>query len=566
MNNASTNIKRKNDALMNYEFRNNIARVKSYPTYIGVAVNKSCNVDCIFCSIGPKTNEKIEWDHFRKLENIFHHVSNVVFSGEEVILHPDIWKMFGLLAETGVFTTFMTNGKALKENVMERLVDHNVGQITCSFHGATPETYQSIVRGADFNQIIKQFEYLKRYRLNKAKILGDLPNPNLHFHYVMMRRNLEELPAFLEIAVHLGAHVVVSKFMLIFNHLKHLIDESLYFYPELTNSVLKHCILKAENLPLCFIAPKLFKKGNGEGIIEQLREIDLGEEKYPICSWPWRQCNISMGGHVQPCCGALPSMGNIYETPFEEIWNCEKYIELRATVNTPNRWPECRNCVDVAGAVTSDDIRRHLVYLDKNVSNQEIEKIIPETINGPGQFSNEERLTNAVLKILGNMKHGIPMIRTSFDDVFDLISQLERDYLFDKIHTLNSFNKYHSSESILLMLIIRFLNYFNHAYIAYRIITSMNTGDTFTFGEKSNSYSKWINLEKMCSEFAVGYYNAGLEGFKQSLPLMKEMFGEQTVMIIVGLLMEQEWKEASTKLNHVLELNIPVLISGKWLT
>ncbi len=556
----SSDPKKRNVALMNYEFRNNIARVQSFPTTVGVAVNKLCNVSCVFCLSGRKSNEKIEWEHFKKLQSIFQHVSDVIFSGEEVILHPDIWKMFAVLSKTNVSTSFMTNGKALSEEVMKSLVDYRVAQIVCSFHGATPETYKSIVRGADFVQNLNQFRFLKRYRLEKAKNHGNVPKPGLHFHYVMMRKNIEELPAFLEIATHLGADVVVSKFMMVYSHLKHLTNESLYFYKELTNSVLAHCIKKAKSLPITFIAPKLFNFETSKGNYTNLQRPGI-EKEYPACSWPWRQCNISTTGDVQPCCGGLPPMGNIYETPFEEIWNCEKYRDLRATVNTPNRWPECKKCYDVAGAVSSDDIRRHLVYLAADASADEIKKFKPQKIEHSGLFTHDEGIYNVFMKILNALQHGNLNIHHDLGSLFDLISQSEREYLFEKIDILRGQRTFLSPEIRFLLLTIRFLNHFNHGYIAYRIIFSQNHSSITGEGNRS-IHHKWIDMEKICSEFRVGYYNAALERVFHILPLMKDWFGENAVMAIVDKMMSHDWEEVSRKMDQSLEGNISRLLAN----
>lgn len=539
---------------MEFEFTNNISRVKSYPVTIGVAVNNACNVDCVFCLAGAKSNERIGWEQFAKLENVFEHVSEVIFAGQEVILHPDIWKMFELLSKKGVFTSFFSNGKALNFEIMESLVEHRVGRISCSFHGATPETYESIVRGVNYDRIVQQFEYLNRYRSKIEARTGAMCTPHLDFHYVMMRRNLEELSKFLEIAAWLGAQNVIAKFMMIYGHLKHLEKESLYFYPELTNRVIDHCVLKAKGLPLSFVAPKKFDmKGRKEGVdLNGSKKGGLSKKNHSTCSWPWRQCNISTDGNVTACCGGTPAMGNIYETTFEEIWNNEKYVDLRATVNTPNQWPECRKCHDVTTSSDSDNIKRHLLYIS-----DDSETVTSELIDTNGIFTNEEELFGLVLDIFDKSAMGTLNLESCLSRIAGLISPLERDYLFKKRDEMQIYVNILSNRGVFVLLVLRFFNNFNHSYVAYRFIEALGqTSHGKHVTGQSEAYCQQVFLEKICSQFAVGYYSSGIEEFKRCLPWIKELLGIDETNKLIKIIQEFEWKCVKDFLNNVLEVRL----------
>jgi len=85
--------------------------------------------------------------------------------------------------------------------------------------------------------------------------------------------------------------------------------------------------------------------------IESLEIGFLSSEKRKLkCRWPFDSCFITVDGFVTPCCiRANPEVfnfGNIFETPFKEIWNGEKYQKFRETMikNLPN--PICDNCPD----------------------------------------------------------------------------------------------------------------------------------------------------------------------------------------------------------------------------
>ncbi len=213
-----TELKQKNEELMKKEMKERVDRVKSFPPTIGIALNRTCNVSCVFCLVGNKNNDMIDWNHLQRMESIFPYLKNVTLSGEEVLLHPDIWEIFEYFSRHGIYVNFFTNGKLLTEEVSKRLVELDIGEMHCSFHGATVATYNSIVKGADFDTIVRQLLYLKKLRIKSSKTIGRLPGPALSFHYVAMRRNIEELPKFLELAAHLGAKSVLVKYMMVFEH------------------------------------------------------------------------------------------------------------------------------------------------------------------------------------------------------------------------------------------------------------------------------------------------------------------------------------------------------------
>jgi radical SAM protein with 4Fe4S-binding SPASM domain len=62
--------------------------------------------------------------------------------------------------------------------------------------------------------------------------------------------------------------------------------------------------------------------------------IEVVKKMMPTCPNPTNQFIFSMGGEVQPCC-YIPieeGFGNIFNTPWEELWNSEFYEQFRERV------------------------------------------------------------------------------------------------------------------------------------------------------------------------------------------------------------------------------------------
>ena len=79
--------------------------------------------------------------------------------------------------------------------------------------------------------------------------------------------------------------------------------------------------------------------------IRELREVAV-EIKMPLsvehsqrhskahrCPWPWQSSYIVANGDVVSCCqiadSSVVKMGNMFDGPFADIWNNDKYRELR---------------------------------------------------------------------------------------------------------------------------------------------------------------------------------------------------------------------------------------------
>jgi radical SAM protein with 4Fe4S-binding SPASM domain len=82
--------------------------------------------------------------------------------------------------------------------------------------------------------------------------------------------------------------------------------------------------------------PPSADRGRGEGA-----DVYEGEK----CYFLWRRVYIGPHGEVVPCClSGIPSMGNLRERPFPEIWNNEAYQRLRRRVHTTDPPAPCKDC------------------------------------------------------------------------------------------------------------------------------------------------------------------------------------------------------------------------------
>jgi radical SAM protein with 4Fe4S-binding SPASM domain len=77
------------------------------------------------------------------------------------------------------------------------------------------------------------------------------------------------------------------------------------------------------------------------------------------CRWPWTSAYVASNGDVVPCCVVADSdtvrMGNVFEQPFDEIWNGPAYHRLREQIRSHQLPSFCRNCYGEAPPALRQD-------------------------------------------------------------------------------------------------------------------------------------------------------------------------------------------------------------------
>jgi hypothetical protein len=101
---------------------------------------------------------------------------------------------------------FLTNAQLLTEKISEAIIEAGVTQVQISADGATKETYERIRRGARFETLLRNIQYLTR---RKQEL--QLSSPALQFNVVLMKSNLEELEHYVDLAEQLGVEWIAAR-------------------------------------------------------------------------------------------------------------------------------------------------------------------------------------------------------------------------------------------------------------------------------------------------------------------------------------------------------------------
>ncbi len=303
---------------------------------LGMDASTRCNLDCVFCLrvfVEHPPPIQVSRDQMKNLaEQAFDGCSGISMSlGAEPLMNTQFEEIVDLFGEYPyVFSTMTTNGIPLNERRVRMLVENGYKEICISIDGVNKETYESIRIGANFEKLIENIK-----RLQEIKHELGSPYPRLKFHFAMMKRNVEELPAYVDMAHDLGVEVIRFQHFIIPN--EELMDECLWFEQEKANKYLAEALSKCKEYGIEVDAPPLFDLTHKSGEKKRLRTQQ--------CHWPWKGMLIGHLGEVYPCCQWKgPVFGNINEQRFEEIWNGEAFRQLRQDWITGKLNKYCRNC------------------------------------------------------------------------------------------------------------------------------------------------------------------------------------------------------------------------------
>lgn len=247
--------------------------------------------------------------------------SQFLFSGNgEPFLHKNIMEFIGRVRHGRGACTVFTNGILLDRNTIDELIKMEVDELRVSLMAGTREMYQRTHRGIGertFETVRDNLRYLSERK--KAARSG---RPIVTLVNVVFSENAEGVVDFIEFADDVKADRI--KFN-VFNS---------YYDPGLSG-------LAPNEEQAAFVRDRLTESRayvdsrkidhNIDFFLRVFRDkIDTMSLYRNIpCHIGWLGVRLNTDGEVSPCCGCNNSMGNAYETGFNEIWKGQAYQKFR---------------------------------------------------------------------------------------------------------------------------------------------------------------------------------------------------------------------------------------------
>jgi MoaA/NifB/PqqE/SkfB family radical SAM enzyme len=319
--------------------------VGSLPRSLYLETTNRCDSKCQTCIRTFQTLEPpadLTLERVRKIVEQFPVLDRVVLHGiGEPLLNPQIFDIVAYLKTRVATVLFNSDAIGLTEKRADRLIASGLDEYRVSMDAATRETYRRL-RGVDRLDRVKA----NVTRLVAVQRAATRATPRVSLWFTASRANLDELPAFVELAAELGVGEVYIQ-RLVFNGLG-LATEANALHGNLRE---REQARLAEAEALAALRGVAMR---ASGLTTPLASLQgaSGARHWAGCQRPWTLAYVTANGNVLPCC-ISPwvardyrelILGEAFEQPFERIWDGERYQRFRAQFESDTPPDPCRGC------------------------------------------------------------------------------------------------------------------------------------------------------------------------------------------------------------------------------
>lgn len=363
-------VKWANSALNWREFWHKRTELQSYPRFVQVGTNWTCNLKCNFCRLTlPSTQYALKQLPKNELE-----ISPVVLDAvlelmprtEMITLtplgEPLLYSKIGLVLERhrqlGSNNLAMTtNANLINDDRARMIVEGGVNHLFVSIDSDDPEIYAGMRVLGHLDKVEAALEAINRW---KEKLKQERPTMTLASTF--MERNVRQMPSLVDFAVRHKFQTFSVQLMEMEN--PELNDEFLGNHLDITREMVLETLRRAEGKPVDVrIHLALRNLLTSKLSLPELKKLEMatdgatdsvgldaytdgkddrsndkrmnelstrGKHLTEKCHYPWYFLLVDTDGDCRPCCWAGTSFGNLNQKSFTEIWNGEKAMQMRS--------------------------------------------------------------------------------------------------------------------------------------------------------------------------------------------------------------------------------------------
>ena len=284
-----------------------------------------CNKECIFCehTHWKEKQTRISFDQFKQIVDPIKSLKWINITGEgSSFLNKDFMAMLEYLRKRHINVNFVDEFDFFDEEISRKVIELGINSIYVSFDAATKETYESIKKGCNFDKALHNIRTLLGLKQEM-----DSPFPVLHFRFVVTKLNYAEMPAYIELMASLKNRGVRAR-----------VD----FAGLLTFPGIEDYYMPLDEIPEEILV-RTYETALKHRINLHFSHASTSLRSINNCT-AWTEPYVLIGGEVISCCAIIMSnnrkflrdnsFGNVYETPFMDIWQTPKYKNFRKQVNS----------------------------------------------------------------------------------------------------------------------------------------------------------------------------------------------------------------------------------------
>lgn len=291
---------------LKYLFSGKAPRLR--PRSLHIVLGQDCNQRCKMC-FQDNFNSRIDPDIYKNiLLPVYKGVNDVLIAGGEPTILPETREFIDIVKKENPCARFstITNGKAFDRSWIDEFVSRG-SSVKFSLNAVSKETYEKIVEGGDWDGVILNLKRLVECRNNDRK-----SGLRILASFVIIKENAHEASAFPEFCRKLGVdewHFNIDKRE----------RASLSGNPE---------------------------AGSRPARAESVRPVNYSSgDNTRKCYAPYTNIYIDVSGNARVCCFSDKVIGNIRESPIDELMNNEKAEAMRKRVTEERDYSHCdSNC------------------------------------------------------------------------------------------------------------------------------------------------------------------------------------------------------------------------------
>ncbi|MSP13040.1 MAG: radical SAM/SPASM domain-containing protein [Chloroflexi bacterium] len=322
------------------------------PSVVFIEVTNHCNLLCETCPRTFTTYEEpkmLSWENFLRITGQFPTMQRAVLHGiGEPLMNKELPRMIAHLKARNVTVLFNTNATLLTESWGRDLIASGLDELRCSVDGADPRTY-ALVRGVPaFHKVMKN---LQAFTALQRELQAEKPRVSLWM--TGMKENIAELPDLVRLAARIGVPEVYLQRMVYYldgSAPPGMMAEGHALFDDF-DSRTDRIIAEAE-----VMAQQVGVRLQASGATDPRHSLDRGKEErarpWAACMRPWTTAYVTANGNCLPCCISpfatteyeSLKMGNLFDQPFTQVWNAEKYQIWRETLLSDAPHTACAGC------------------------------------------------------------------------------------------------------------------------------------------------------------------------------------------------------------------------------
>jgi MoaA/NifB/PqqE/SkfB family radical SAM enzyme len=318
------------------------------PELVQIDLTNSCNNDCIGCwcrsplledkLISPEIERQtLPVDLVKKVlkECAEMGTTNIYLAGGgEPFVHPQIMEILAYIKELKLCCHINTNLTLVDKARARKIVEMGIDHLIVSLWAATPKTYcitHPNKTEKAFEKLMDTIEFILKLR--------QAGPPHIVYYNVIMNLNYQELEAMVELAAATGVNAVEFTVVDVIPGY----TDSLLLDKKQQSEVYEACKKikttyshKKDEDTIDIRIDDFMRRINNDGTAAGNYDIDA-IDRIP-CLIGWNFSRILADGNVNACLKShrMP-VGNIYKTPFSEIWNGPSQRNFRRKTRKRNK-------------------------------------------------------------------------------------------------------------------------------------------------------------------------------------------------------------------------------------